>query len=354
MKKTKIGWCHMTGSPWLGCTEVSAGCGHCYARGLTETRLEPILRKAYKAAGLADWATRPVWGKTAPRVLSKGFFTDLLAANNRPFRCDRCGHGDLVTEWTGSPGEQCTKCGCSEKTRTRVFPSLMDWLDDCPAGVVDQDGNWLEPYEALDRFLRIVWQCGELTWILCTKRPENWRKLVEGLIVSKTDGTGRDGQYWQWLVEWLGGKPPKNIIQLASLELPDLDQRVADLLEIPAVCHSLSIEPLLGAVEIDQHLWKLPNPICANCPQDEDCECGFKTAKENGHKSLDWIIIGCESGKDRRYQLEYDVVAGHLIKVGAAAGIAVFHKQMPINGQVSTTPAEWPESFRVQQWPAGF
>lgn len=31
---TKIEWADSTASPWTGCTPVSAGCDHCYARTL--------------------------------------------------------------------------------------------------------------------------------------------------------------------------------------------------------------------------------------------------------------------------------------------------------------------------------
>ena len=47
---SKIAWCHATFNPWLGCTEVSPGCDHCYAKTLTTNRM-----------GLS------VWGPEAPR-----------------------------------------------------------------------------------------------------------------------------------------------------------------------------------------------------------------------------------------------------------------------------------------------
>src|ERR1041385_271337 len=88
---TGIQWADSTGGPFLVCTEVSPGCANCYSRELTQTRLAPIIRKAYRRAGFKDWETRPVWGKTAPRVLSKGFWTDALRINRKPWRCDDCG-----------------------------------------------------------------------------------------------------------------------------------------------------------------------------------------------------------------------------------------------------------------------
>ncbi len=50
------------------------------------TRLWPIIRKAWKAAGIEDWETREVWGEKAPRVLAKGFWEKAIAldANYTP------------------------------------------------------------------------------------------------------------------------------------------------------------------------------------------------------------------------------------------------------------------------------
>lgn len=54
-EKSKIEWTNSTGGPWLGCTEVSPGCAHCYARELTRNRVAPMIRAAYHAAGVATF-----------------------------------------------------------------------------------------------------------------------------------------------------------------------------------------------------------------------------------------------------------------------------------------------------------
>jgi protein gp37 len=34
-EKTGIGWTDSTFNPWIGCTNVSPGCDHCYAEALS-------------------------------------------------------------------------------------------------------------------------------------------------------------------------------------------------------------------------------------------------------------------------------------------------------------------------------
>jgi protein gp37 len=37
-KETGISWCDSTFNPWIGCSEISPGCQHCYAEALMDTR----------------------------------------------------------------------------------------------------------------------------------------------------------------------------------------------------------------------------------------------------------------------------------------------------------------------------
>ena len=40
-----------------------------------------------------------------------------------------------------------------------------------------------------------------------------------------------------------------------------------------------------------------------------------------------------------------------MVAQGRAAGVAVFVKQLEIDGRVSADPADWPEDLRVQEFP---
>lgn len=233
-EKSKIQWTDNSGGPWMICDPVSPGCANCYAWELMERRLFPIIRKAYKAAGLADWETRPVWGKTAPRVLTKGFWTQIIASD---------------------------KAAAKRGERVKSFPSMIDWLDDMPAGIIDQDGNWLDPFTVLADFLDVIRQTPNTDHLLLTKRPENWRDRIGSIYASH--------DLRIWLSDWLDGKPHANVWIGATCENQEYaDKRIPHLLKIPAVCRFISYEPALGPVDFGTNL---------------------------GAGKIDWVIVGGES-----------------------------------------------------------
>lgn len=229
---TNIGWTDHTGGPFLICTEVSPGCANCYARELMLKRLAPIVRKAYRLAGLADWETRPVWGKTAPRVLTKGFWTEAVRLNRRAEAAARGGraNGDLPTQ------------------RPRMFPSLIDVWDDMPSGIMDQDGNWLDVDGVRARFLDLVRTTPHLDWLLLTKRPEKILTSLQAVVKHCVNVTGGANPALEmWLYDWLdNGAPPRNVWLGFSAENKDcLWKRWGYAKVIPAVQHFVSCEPLL-------------------------------------------------------------------------------------------------------------
>ena len=115
-------------------------------------------------------------------------------------------------------------------------------------------------------------------------------------------------------------KQRSNITAGVSVTSQETAHRIDDLLRTPAVSRMVSVEPMLGPVELG---------LCQEAP--------------------DWVIVGCESGADRRpCQLDWvkTVVAECLVE-----GVPVYVKQLDIDGRCSTDPDEWPEWARVQQIP---
>lgn len=258
---TNIEWAQHTGGPYLGCSKVSPGCANCYAWVLMLQRLAAILRKAYKLAGFADWETRPVWGDNAPRVLSKGFWTDVRRIN-----------------------KQHEKSG----TRGRWFPSMIDWLDLMPAGIIDQDGNKLDPTSVLADFLGLVHECQSLDFLLLTKRPQNFLLPLMARVldcVGKREGfpkAGKPSAFGDWLVKWVeGSQVPENVwIGVSVEDQKRADERIPLLLKIPAKVRFLSVEPLLERVKLD---------VCRHPQHHGEFPSG-----------IHWIIVGGESGPGRR------------------------------------------------------
>lgn len=227
-KDTNIEWATHTFNPWIGCTKVSPGCANCYAETMDRNRFSRTMDGGTPAKPV------PHWGRGAPRHRTKGWSV--------PLRWD-------------------SECGVHPGYRARVFPSLCDWLDD------------EVPVEWLADFLKLIHDTPELDWLLLTKRPENWRERLcavwRSLIVAdKTVG-------WTWLSAWESGTAPANVWVGVSVEdQKRADQRIPELLRIPAKVRFLSVEPLLEAVNIKDAL-----------------RCDVP---------VHWVIVGGESGQGRR------------------------------------------------------
>lgn len=236
-QNTSIEWCDHTASPWHGCTKVAAGCDHCYAERMAKRNPDVL----------------GVWGPDGVRVRSKSF-----EKNVRRWNAEAAAAGKTVS----------------------VFPSICDPFEDRPELVPWRE----EMFELID-------QCPYVTFLLLTKRPENIAKMWSPNVTAPTFPLAN-----YWLKRrpnvWLG-------TSIATQE--DADRNVPHLLQ----CRGLSLvlflsaEPLLGEVEISGWLWGRQTP-CEGCPRDSDCECNWSTAKQNGEPTVDWVIVGGESGPNAR------------------------------------------------------
>lgn len=106
------------------------------------------------------------------------------------------------------------------------------------------------------------------------------------------------------------------------------DERIPILLDTPAAVRFVSVEPMLGSMDMR----------------------GLGLRFFATHDAyLNWVIIGCESGPGRRpMKLEWAV---DLVGQCKAAGVPCFVKQIEVKGKVSHDPAEWPEELRVREYP---
>jgi len=148
--------------------------------------------------------------------------------------------------------------------RTRVFcASLADVFEDKP----DQPemDDW-----RIDLFQLII-ETPSLDWLLLTKRPENVCPMIER-------ATGfSDCLMWFPDNVWIG----------TSVENQEqADKRIPELLKVPAAVRFLSVEPLLGSVDLEN--WVMPD--------DSRPSHGILT----GDSLIDWVIVGGESGPNAR------------------------------------------------------
>ena len=352
-QNTKIQWTDHTFNPWRGCTKVSPGCANCYA--------ETLSKRNPKLLG--------EWGPGRPRVLASDEMWRELERWNNYLTCD-CGTVRVSIAVSRLEPEPCPVCRSAYR-RPRVFcASLADWLDD--ADVVIDKGKETERIDlagvgALADLLDLIRRTPNLDWLLLTKRPENWRTRLTQAYLSLNRGPISEAGTWAWLGDWLGArKIPENVWLGVSAENQEYwDERVPVLLSIPAKVRFVSVEPMLGPINMGL-LTTSREPICDK----EGAVIDYRLHSE----LVSWVIFGGESGPKAR-PCNADWIRDG-VRQCREAGVAAFVKQLGertidtppgkdppwMASKVVWTrgwkdrkggdPAEWPEDLRVREFPA--
>ncbi len=214
----------------------------------------------------------------------------------------------------------CPACQCLslKPARRRVFcASLADVFD-----------NQVDPDWRADLF-RLIADTPNLDWLVLTKRIGNAAAMIDEAmqLLNGTDGD----RLWDF-----GAHPWDNVWLGATIvNQEEADRDIPKLLATPAAVRFLSMEPLLGPVDLTPHLWGRPTP-CHDCPKDADCDCGYaRRGKVFNDPALHWVIVGGESGLGARPM--HPDWARSLRDQCAAAGVPMHFKQwgewMPISQQ---------------------
>lgn len=157
-------------------------------------------------------------------------------------------------------------------------------------------------------------------YLVLTKRPDRMQDFVS-----------------RWVAEHGPAEVASNIHLLVTAGYQKTaDERIPLLLQTHAAVRGVSIEPMLGPVD----LWKPEYPAPDGGKQ------GAVTPWPGG---LDWVILGCETGPGRRH-----AELGWMLDVAAqtlAAGVSLYVKQIEIDGKVSHDPGEWPVELRRREFP---
>jgi len=195
--------------------------------------------------------------------------------------------------------------------------------------------------------LHLIAETPHLDWLLLTKRIGNARSMLDAYASSD----GNTEQRWTaWPNVWIGAT-------ITSQEEADRD--IPKLLRVPAAKRFLSMEPLLGPVdlthlnkEMERHeinalkAWTWEEEV--NAWRDTDPEWQEQFEDFHGHKPdaktgpahavIDWVIVGGESGPHARPM--HPDWARSLRDQCAAAGVPFLFKQWGehIGGELQPNP----------------
>lgn len=242
--------------------------------------------------------------------------------------------------------------------RRRVFcASMADVFEDRPELIDERLKLWA-----------LIDKTPNLDWLLLTKRSENMAWMAPA----------------HWSPRW-----PGNVWAMTSVENQEVAaKRILHLLEVPAVVHGLSVEPLLGPLNLRRIEVVTPSTFGPGVYL--DALTGHLVGPDDMLANrINWVIVGGESGGTAR---PFDLAwARVLVAQGREAGTAIFLKQVgarPIDSDyLSGTfaphdrrslaaakvlrvkpeeigfnllllkdkkggdPAEWPEDLRVRETP---
>lgn len=256
------------------------------------------------------------------------------------------------TDHTFNPWIGCTKVGpgCDHCYAERSTPARVQgvaWGPDAPRQRTSP-GNWALPrrwnaqhqafFNLHGRRQRVF--CASLADVFDNQVDTQWLadlwKLIEEtphldwLLLTKRIGNARGSLPRGFDAEWY----PHLSLGATIVNQEEADRDIPKLLALPAAKRFLSMEPLLGPVDLSKYL----NPVwCEDCdwngadcagPEDGDSECpkcGSSPVFFRTCEKLDWVIAGGESGPDARPM--HPDWARSLRDQSAAAGVPFLFKQ---------------------------
>ncbi|MBT9516741.1 MAG: phage Gp37/Gp68 family protein [Methyloversatilis discipulorum] len=318
-ERSNIEWCDVTFNPWIGCTKVSPACDHCYAERDFDLRRHVVqwgAGQARKRTGDDNWKKPGKW-------------------NAKPFfQCEDCGHRSDGEKWREvgpnmgltDSGYACPRCNSRSmnEARRRVFcASLADVFD-----------NEVDPQWRADLF-RLIEASPNLDWLLLTKRIGNVRSM------APVSWLGGPVQHGPDPCNIHGGWPANVWLGATICNQAEADRDIPKLLDVPAAVRFVSIEPMLGPVDLTdivvRHGGGTEDHFSALYDADDD--------EADTASYIDWVIVGGESGPHARPM--HPEWARDLRDQCAAAGVPFLFKQW---GEFSAAP---PASVKPgERWPA--
>lgn len=290
--KTQIEWTNATWNPVRGCSRVSEGCRNCYA--------------------------------------------EVQAA-----RVNACQHGSGIPEGSAAYDGLLAKSG-QWNGKIKLVPQALQqplsWKEPRRIFVNSMSDLFHEnvPEKFIDRVFAVMALANHHVFQILTKRPGRMQEYLNNFTFDRMiencmddEGYSQIPRHSMQKIMHLFGKFPESTLypnepRVNNWPLPNVwlgvsveDQKTADaripvLFKVPAAIRWVSIEPLLGSIDLERGGWSLLKPL--------------KSPPKRGIEgSLDWVVVGGESGANAR-PMHPDWVRG-LRDQCAAAGVPFFFKQ---------------------------
>lgn len=207
------------------------------------------------------------------------------------------------------------------------YPGLTSWLASgergissntivtCLTGINALGGHWhshpLDP-DDMTRCRKLLERVP-----LLSKRIGNWRARMTAVLRIIMPGYGMPtSELAEWVASWVEGNPPRNVWLGATVcNQEEADRDLPKLERVPAAVHFVSVEPMLGSVDLG---------LMRYHDSDSTDENGRIIANTR-RRWLRWVICGGESGKNARPM--HQDWARSLRDQCSAAGVPFFFKQ---------------------------
>jgi protein gp37 len=314
MGTTSIEWATKSWNPVTGCTPISEGCEHCYAKRMSARmagRCGYPKDESFRVTFHQDKLLEPFkWRK--PQRVFVGSMTDLF-------------HSDIT-----------------DRQRDWIF-QIIGLLPQHTFMVLTKRPAEMLRYFFGDRLQEEEGYTNGIIADMCSDRY--WRYQTDLMNIKYLRPTYPDG--WQWPLPnlWLG---------VTAENQARADERIPILLQIPAAVRFVSVEPMLGPVNFMQnndvrgvqfHDYSLgpwlqdiaDNRVGAPGVTWKQIDENHKVLVPKIYRKLNWVIAGPETGPHAR-PCKREWVAG-LYEQCRAAGVPFFDKRDVLKKGIQ----EWPK-----------
>ena len=282
---TRIEWADATTNTAVGCSHCSPGCDHCYAEKFAHRLSKhPIAAKVY--AGVVDER-----GKWTGKINSN--FSEKMYPHRVPGKGKRVFVGSMTDIFHPNyPAEN----------RDELFASILaDYIFANGHGhtfiILTKRPQAMEEYFAAGpgTLLRRWGKAGNGWIIVGDGDSETFEEYADGQTIPQEMTSTRDNlrQDYLWPLPnlWLG---------VTVCNQAEADSKIPVLLATPAEKHFVSVEPMLGPVDLTSIDYPSGRIEGAEESGMLDALRGLTMDDAPTHPALDWVICGGETGSGAR------------------------------------------------------